>query len=432
MSNSAKEIFDLLPARAQEAVKVLSVPSLLTQEIAHDLIEQIGLDNDNPTESVNQVKKFPIWQQRSASTWSLHRDIRVEGQKRLNGSGQKTIDIAVEVLKEHRGELSGKTITEQMDYDLQLARLEIKSNDVDNGAKQIRSFYDTAKLVHDFNIEKLVVSYINESNTLFKNRDNWSESLLSIAFIKGQFEYENKRDDLALEYFIPVWKHHGESISSKFDAGIASHLVGRILTKKEGKRKDAENALLDSIRLRSEVADEYGLIQTYLTAANFYNKFKESNASFFDKAVEYYELALKSETDRKNWLGVCRVYNSLGNFYSRTDFSKALDYFTKSKDLLKYSGNDRELGYVYHELGNLYSRNKLFYEAEAAYLESVRVREKFSDREGLAQTYTSYGRFVGNKLHDKKKAIQLLTKALEYERKNDYRKQIESEINKLK
>jgi tetratricopeptide (TPR) repeat protein len=429
-SDDAKTIFEELPDKIRRAVAILSVPSVLTENIAEKLLQHTHEANGNASKIVSQIKSFPVWMRRSKTTWAIDYKLRKIALKKLNGSSRTVKEEALDILKNFKPDFDEYSYIESKDFELQIARLGLSiPEEFEQAIGTLRSFFEAAELFKNPEASRVVSAYIDENPDFEKFQKHLSESTLSAFYMRGLYAYRSNDYRTALKYLIPVWKQRVNSYSSIKDAAIASFLVGIIYSKNRSRFKEAEDAYKESLILEKSINNQYGLAQVYHSLGNLYSQDKNR----FKEAEEDYQKSLKLLERINDKYGLAQVYHSLGNLYSqdRKYFEDAEEVYQKSIEIGKQINHTHHLAQVYHNLGNLYSKDRnRFKDAEDSFKNSLTENKKINDRVGLAQVYMNFGKLRISQ-NQYKEAHNLLTKSLEYEKNNYFRDIIKRLIRDL-
>ena len=97
------------------------------------------------------------------------------------------------------------------------------------------------------------------------------------------------------------------------------------------------------------------------------------------KAIANYLNALAYYKKSENLLGEARVYNNIGNLYAEIDYDESLDYLKMGLSIAQQLGNDKLLANVYLNIGNVYRSKKNFTKSLDYYNKSGELLTKLKD-----------------------------------------------------
>ncbi len=407
-------ILNDLPVLIKDAVCALSVSTSLNDEIATQLLKNTSVANGNARDIIAEVKSLPLTIQRNRNYWSIAPKIREVALQKLNGSKQKYQLEAFKILKsQHIDYSSNAPYIELRDFELQTMRLGLKIPDEQqNAIQKLRSIFEADEEYNNHDNTKVLSLYIDEGIT-FKESEAYPAHILSAYFIRGIHAYRTRENDYstALKYFLPVWKFHDQSYSSKKDAAIASHLIGLIYSKKRYSFNDVFNTYKDSIALAEEIKFDFHLGHVYHSLGNLYSK----DRAKAKEAEQVFNRSIDIRIQINDYYGLAQVYHSLGNLYgrNRTTFKEAGQAFKKSIDIRIQINDYYGLAQVYHSFGNLYSKDTTkFKEAESAFIKSISIGETIKDNYTLAQVYHSLGNLYSKDTTKFKEAENALIKSI--------------------
>ena len=141
----------------------------------------------------------------------------------------------------------------------------------------------------------------------------------------------------------------------------------------------------------------------------------------YQKAIIYYQKALKIYSESKDTLLQASVLENIGNaYYYLFDFDKAINYFIKA--LKRYEQNNNPYGVLstLNCIANTYSRCFNKEKALEYYLRSYEMSKKYGDDEGLSNVLNNIGLVYLNDYKDYEKALAYLNESLLFaEKSND-------------
>ncbi|PKP20389.1 MAG: hypothetical protein CVU05_09190 [Bacteroidetes bacterium HGW-Bacteroidetes-21] len=131
----------------------------------------------------------------------------------------------------------------------------------------------------------------------------------------------------------------------------------------------------------------------------------------FEKATQYFNMALKIFESENNKKGIASIYNNLGSMFDyKGVFDSSIYYFNKAMVINKETGN--ELGYG----DNLYNTGLIYYatgkndQALSNWFNALKIFEKLKDYEGMGACEHSIG-LVMRAQKEFDKSIEYLEKA---------------------
>ncbi|MFD1552588.1 hypothetical protein DNU06_15540 [Putridiphycobacter roseus] len=412
------------------AVSILSVPSFLNDSIAKELLELDILSSSN-NDLFSKIQCYPIWKRRSENSWIIENDIRNVFLKKLNGNSQSIIESVYKKLEDFRPNLIQSLNTRELkDFYIQISRLSLALPDKqEDGIQLFRSLYDISETYKIHTTSELIYKYLEDGLKIDVDAKELPSYILNALFMKGMYAYNKRKYDEALKYLTPVWQNHDNSILSLKDAGIASHIIGLIWSKKKYRFEEIKEAFDSSIKIRIEVGDQIGLAQTYHSLGNLY-----SSRKMLPEAEWAYNESLKLDLLNDNQNGVAQVHHSLGNLFSQfsAHFDKAEKNYKKSIPILKSEPDNYGLAQVYHSLANLLAKiPDRFIDASKFYENSIKLGHEVGIKRHLAQVYMNYG-IMQMKNNNYPEALKLLTQSLQFEKKDHFRLKISALIDKIK
>jgi tetratricopeptide (TPR) repeat protein len=127
------------------------------------------------------------------------------------------------------------------------------------------------------------------------------------------------------------------------------------------------------------------------------------------------------------------AFHLIGHVWAREyrKHNEAEDAYRKSLALGERLNETFHVAQVYHSLGNLLSKDRnRSKEAEDAYRQSLALGERLNQTYHLAQVYANYGKFEITR-GNKKKAKELLTESLKYQKEKRFIKMISELLRQL-
>jgi len=468
-----EKIFNLLSPPAKESLCILSIPTLLYNSLAETLLVELGNSNGNSQKIIEEIRSFPIWHYRTKKSWVIDDDVRKCTLKKLNGTKTEMMNKVLDVLKDHTDNLVNVHFVNRVDYDLQILRLSSKLEKyVSNGIHGFRNVFNLADKYNQLEIERVVDLYLEESFIEFNSSGKLSnDEILNIYFMRGFYAYRRKNFDVAIGFFLPVYKSVSDSIDRMNDIARVSHLLGIIWTHKE-QWEEAEQAFIRSINLLEHIGETHYKFQVYHSYGNllsfnpnryddaetFYEKslylirqinnpylksesmgkvnhsfgrlLSKINSRWYD-AQQAYSLSINSFENIDDLLGQAYVNKSFGKLLSirTTSSNEADEKFKKSLELLeKVKDSDvktKTQAQVYHEQGNLFSKNRSTWEdAEKAFGQSEELFSKIDAPKELAQVYYDHGKMLSKEVTRREDAEKVFGQSEELFSKIDASKEL--------
>lgn len=424
-TNSAKTILQELPKILQEGVMILSVTPALSEEIAKKLLHSSAKNIGTPSEVLQELKGYPIWNKINSRIWSISPNVRTVALDKLNGSTQEMRTEALRIIRENYSEFHKSPYSIQKELEVQATRLALKvPSEQEEAINKLRKYVTTAEIFGDFRFYHVASRFLEESidfnDIVSDDRKDLSEEILSALFVKGRAAYLDKDYPTALTCFNLVWKKRKDTFLSKRDASIAAHFVG-LIHSKDGNLKKAESALKASIELRSREYDRYGLAMTYhslgkLLSRKEYSYRRDEAKSALLNSHNLFKEEQKTYGDIKRVLqGLAQISFALGML--EEDVSEKKRLFQVSIDLGNKISYHTHLAYVHLVRGNFNVRINEFDEAISDYEKSLKLERdniRKQDYSGLAKVLAAYGEFEF-KRSNFDKSRELLTEAIKYE-----------------
>ncbi|SNZ15208.1 tetratricopeptide repeat protein [Hydrogenobacter hydrogenophilus] len=175
-----------------------------------------------------------------------------------------------------------------------------------------------------------------------------------------------------------------------------------------GQKGDLDNALFyhsKSLNLARKLGDREMEAGGLTNIANVFRIKGEP-----DKALEYYEEALRLYTDEK---GKALTYNNIAGIYlDKGDYKKAIEYFKKAIEISERYGEYHASGDGMLNLGDTYRKIKDFKNAEYYLSEGLKRVQKVGDKYAEAKGLAFFGLYFRDK-GDIKSAREHLNKAYE-------------------
>jgi len=73
---NVEDVLSILPSDVRESLYVLSIPNVLSDSLAKELLIKTGKANGNALQIVEELRYFPIWHDRTINSWIFDEDVR--------------------------------------------------------------------------------------------------------------------------------------------------------------------------------------------------------------------------------------------------------------------------------------------------------------------------------------------------------------------
>jgi tetratricopeptide (TPR) repeat protein len=196
---------------------------------------------------------------------------------------------------------------------------------------------------------------------------------------------------------------------------VMKKIKGKIIPKEVIEKLDKGNQLYDAKKYDEAIAEYQKILELYpdiyLINENIANCY--FNKGDYQKAIEFYQKVLDKEPENANAL------LGIGNSYSQTDPSKAIEYYNKI-DL-----EEIQDPVVLYNMATFYYNEKDYQKALQLYEASVKIKADFTDSlYQIGVTYIALG--------DYPKALQAFETFLQYDSTSEKAAQVKDFINFLK
>ncbi len=139
------------------------------------------------------------------------------------------------------------------------------------------------------------------------------------------------------------------------------------------------------------------------------------NVSNFSEAVKYYEKAKNIFEEMKDSVSLAIVYNGLGTAHEYlSNYTISVEYFLNALQLYHRAGNENQNGLteVYINLGSLYRELSLFNTALSYYDTTLSIHTRNGNELGISNVYNSIGNLYDD-MDDQTKALEFYNKSLD-------------------
>lgn len=192
-----------------------------------------------------------------------------------------------------------------------------------------------------------------------------------------------------------------------------------IYYKNMGQLEKGLDYYLQALELCKEIPENYKMkAVTMVNLGNLYDIIGEIEKSI--KTMK--DLLIFVEPYPDNQRVKMGVYNSLGTSYSKlADNDKALEYYTKVKEMAEMLGSDKYLIVILNNIADLHIQNGDYHKGIAIAEESLLINKNHINIKGEAWSYFNLGNGY-LKLKETKTAIEYLLKARGISVENEYKK----------
>lgn len=239
--------------------------------------------------------------------------------------------------------------------------------------------------IHDRVIDSLIYS-LNQSKT----DTNKTRILLEVGNI-----FQNNTPDSAMVYFEKALVLSNKTGNRK-NTARSLILIGEI-HKNKGNYNLAENNNREALLIFQEMADspdeatsktgETGIYECYTNLGSIYRV-----RGSYNKAVEYFQWALKIAEESGNKKGIAQCNGNLGITYCNQGYyERSMEYFKKSLKLNEEIGYNKGISDIYANIGVIHWKQGDFVQAVEDNQKSLKIRTESGDKKGIAQCYTNIG-----------------------------------------
>jgi len=131
-----------------------------------------------------------------------------------------------------------------------------------------------------------------------------------------------------------------------------------------------------------------------------------------EEAIKYGEKALTLAQSLQWKKGIALAYNNLGvNYWAKSDYPKALEYYISSLKINEESGSKTEIARNYGNIGLIYWNQAEYSKAKEYYFKALKINEEAENKTGMAYNYGNIGLVYGDE-KDYPKALEYDFKAL--------------------
>ena len=132
-----------------------------------------------------------------------------------------------------------------------------------------------------------------------------------------------------------------------------------------------------------------------------------------EQSIKYSKKAIEILEEQNKQKEISVILNDIGlNYYSISDYTKALDCFIKSLEIKEKINDKKGIGNTYNNIGNIYQKKNDFDMAIEYYLMSLNLRKEINDNYGIASSMDNIGKVYIEK-KEYKKALEMLNYSLE-------------------
>lgn len=153
--------------------------------------------------------------------------------------------------------------------------------------------------------------------------------------------------------------------------------------------------------------------------------------SDYPKAIEYFTKSLKIKEEIGNKEGIATALNNIGIiYYDQSDYANALDYYTRSLKIRKEIGDKNGIAASYNNIGVVYSDQGDYANAIAVYTKGLKIREELGDKKGISSIFNNIG-LIHDSQGEYDKAISYLSKSLKIDEELGDKKAISGTLNNI-
>ncbi len=218
----------------------------------------------------------------------------------------------------------------------------------------------------------LVASYLAIGGTYFASHPDSASYYWNIAKEKSEQAITKNSDKKVLRRLLMM---KAEAVNN---VGLYKNNVGNV----EGAIKDYFTAL----KIYEELDDKIGVLSLFSNIGIIYFGQKD-----YLKAEENYLKSIRIAETINDSIGLSSAYNYLGYVYAaQLNQQKALSAFLKA---LSYADQRdmMRLGYLYNDIGIMHYRKKEYAKALESYRQSLELRERSNDKNGIANSNNNIG-----------------------------------------
>jgi adenylate cyclase len=131
-----------------------------------------------------------------------------------------------------------------------------------------------------------------------------------------------------------------------------------------------------------------------------------------DEGLKFGQQGLDLATKLGWQKGIAGTSNAIGiNYFVRSDYSKAMEYYSKALELFEKTGDKKRMAGVIMRIGNVYLRQSDYPRALAYLFRALNLQEEMGDKPGMAATTCNIGNiYLVQKDHSK--ALEYYAKAI--------------------
>jgi len=203
----------------------------------------------------------------------------------------------------------------------------------------------------------------------------------------------------------------------------------------QGRYLEAKEKLIEVIKKKTELKDNFGLTKSLIEQGKLYkylkdkestdksnslalelasaNNYSELHAEVLnnvangkdnpDDKIELYDQSYQICLNIGDRLGVARVLYNKGIIYRKKGcLDEAVEMYSEALQIFKQLGEKRRISYPLNGLGNIKRIQNKFEEAERFYNESLEIRRQLSDKNGISEVLNNLGQLNFDYGHCKK------------------------------
>ena len=150
----------------------------------------------------------------------------------------------------------------------------------------------------------------------------------------------------------------------------------------QGKVKLALEQFLQSLKIREEIEDKYGIAYALNNIGFIYQEQGQT-----EEALKSYKRSLKIREEIDDKHGAAYSLNNIGHIYHSQGKPKlALEYFFRSLKIRELIKDDYGIAHSYNNIGAVYKNSGESQKAVKYFSKSLKIREDLGDKTGVAES----------------------------------------------
>ncbi len=240
---------------------------------------------------------------------------------------------------------------------------------------------------------------LNASISIFEY-NNYMRKILSILLFCLSFQGISQ---VNIDSLLNIWKDSKQPDTARMEALSTLSFEGYIYSNPDSSFYFAQELYNYAIKTGNK---KYQAQALNTQGTTFYFK------SDYAKAIDYFTKSLKIREEIGDKSGEASCINNMGAIYTdQKQDVKALDCFQRSLKIREAIGDKDGMAASYNNLGSIYSQKKEQGLAIEYYLRSLKIREELGDKVGIGTAYNNIGTVYVD-LKDVKKAREYFNKGL--------------------